>query len=221
MEQTVIILLAEGWLPSKTVTILAARGRCRRGGTMAGAKLWAIMMASAATLLVQQSPLAARVYRVEDYGIELRAPPERIVCVNGSWEHVHGYGYNISPPLNCENNTDHTRASLVGIHADFNTAEWTFSEFARITCQGRNASLPNALFAGLDFYSRRTLHCAVEDKGEISIYAMAEGGHAADTHKSCVQYDAYLVTRRERIKKDLPLFKDFLRRVTIKPVTCD
>jgi hypothetical protein len=192
----------------------------KEGGTMAGAKQRATVMAIATTLLVQQSPLAARVYRVEDYGIELRAPPGRVVCANGSWEHVHGLEYNIGPPLNCKNNTDQTHPRHVRIEGDFNTAEWTFSEFAKIVCKGRRASLPHVSFSGLDFPGRKTLHCIVEDKGEISIYAMAEEGRASDTHKSCVQYTAYLVTRRDSIKKDLPIFRDFLRRVTIKPVTC-
>jgi len=187
---------------------------------MAGAKRWVIMMVMAASLLVQQSPLAARVYRVEDYGIELRAPPGRVVCENGSWQHVHGFEYNIGPPLNCEKNTDKTRPRHVRVEGLFNTAEWTFRKFARITCRGRKVSLPNGSFAGLDFRGRKTLHCAVEDKGEIYIHAMAEQGHDPDTHKSCAQYDAFLVTRREMIKKDLILFKDFLSRVTIKPGAC-
>lgn len=180
----------------------------------------AILVLCAMALPYQPSVAASRVYETEDYGLRLRAPQGRIVCPGLSWTHVHGFGYNIRAPWNCRKNTDRTSIGAVGIWADFNVVPWSLRHAARITCKGRPFALNSTQLARINFRGRRTLHCAVIDKGDISIHALAEQGWSPDMHASCVQYDAYLITQPSQLERDLPAFEAFLKNVTIKRVTC-
>lgn len=180
----------------------------------------AILIFCAMGMPYQPSFAAGRVYETEDYGIRLHAPEGRVVCPGLSWTHVHGFGYNISPPFDCRKNTERTRATMVGIWADFNVVPWTLQHSAKLECKGRPFALTPAQWARISFRGRKTIHCAVMDKGTLSINALTEQGWVPDMKASCVQYNAYLITRPSRLEKDLPAFEAFLNNVTLKRDVC-
>lgn len=180
----------------------------------------AILIFCAMGMPYQPSFAADRVYQAEDFGILLHAPKGRIVCPVLSWTHVHGFNYNVSPPLDCRKNTERTRASVVGIAADYNTAPWTLRYEAKLVCKGRPFALTQAQLARMNFRGRKTIHCAVIDKGTLSIFALTEQGWVPDMKASCVQYDAYLITRPSQLEKDLPAFEAFLNNVTLTRAPC-
>jgi len=180
----------------------------------------AILIFCAMGMPYQPSFAAGRVHETEDFGIRLYVPKGRIVCPVLSWTHVHGFNYNVSPPLDCRKNTERTRASIVGITANFNTVPWTLQHAAKLECEGRPFALTPAQWARINFRGRKTIHCAAMDKGTLSINALTEQGWEPDMKASCVQYNAYLITRPSRLEKDLPAFEAFLKNVTIKRNVC-
>lgn len=187
---------------------------------MRRSKLPAILAVGSMILPCNPSFAAARLYESKDYAIRLKAPAGRAVCPGLSWTHVHGFSYNITPPWDCRKNTENTRVSLVGIWADFNAVPWSFRQYQRLTCKGKKITLPADQLAQLNFNGRKTTHCVVTDKGEISVYAMTEQGYDKDMHASCIPYDAYLITRAARLQKDLPAFATFLKNLTFTRSGC-
>lgn len=162
----------------------------------------------------------ARIYESEDFAIRLKAPAGQVVCPALSWQHVHGFGYDVSPPWNCERDSGWKHVSFVGIWAAYNVVPWSFRKFKKLTCKGQQIALPTDQLARLAFKGRKTAYCAVKDKGEISVHAMTEQGYDRDFHASCIQYDAYLFTRAGRLTKDLSAFATFMKNLTISKFAC-
>jgi hypothetical protein len=161
----------------------------------------------------------AQVVTSAEYGFSATVPSGMAVCVGRSGTHVHGVG-SVLAGQSCENSD---RGASFSLWADYNAA---FEEDAVSVLRLRSGCENSGLGVGewADAISALpTAFCRVDQSdGSVEVLLVAQAGRwpaTSDTQTPYINYTAALNSSRERIEKDLAVFKSFLASVRIRPVS--
>lgn len=160
----------------------------------------------------------------EEFGISAVFPPDTAVCDAESGTHHHGYygrpGYRGSL---CSPSADTPEAVVLGIHGDYNAAEYRTPRDVRTgDCL---SEFPDEAMLAPDGkpFALRTLPstpCILEeddDRVTILVTGLAGRRHGDESGVPTVTYSAWLTTSRDRLSGDKALFQRFLADLVLTP----
>jgi hypothetical protein len=157
-----------------------------------------------------------------EMGVSAIFPPGSQVCLGRSGDAPRGfYAWYGATVQGCPERGD-IPATAMGINTSFNALDYTSLRRAAMNCDPLSDKVRGRLDGGtFGIPGHRSLACQdLQNDGtiEITVYAMA-GRSEWSPHAPEVIYFASLTTGPERLDRDLRMFRTFLGRLHIGPIS--
>ncbi len=165
-------------------------------------------------------------YRSEGFGFEVAFPPGGTVCttVPGFFNrNVNGfYAWYDSGRITCRSEQVQRGMTVLGIRADYNTAEWPAERLLSGHClDGSRLGIDIARVRALSFPAHASLTCLSQDEdGAIEVEVVTQAGDPLNSgDQPSINYTALLITTPARFEANLARFRTFLASARITPVS--
>jgi hypothetical protein len=167
----------------------------------------------------------AKVYRTEEFGIELPIPKGVLSCPNPPGVHDHGPVLLLGSVRrnSCTNFSDNERIRYIEVFAEYNVAQDTLylQDFLKRQCTGITKKPCGKPPYGLELPGLTSLAGRVDHPdGWTDIIVVTEAGKPApdvDPTVPSMHYTITLLTARKHFQRDLAVFRKVLKTIRINP----
>lgn len=168
---------------------------------------------------VNQAP-----YRSDAFGFEVAFPPGSIACAGIPGHFNRNYNSFVAwydgNPATCASGQPRSGMTVLGMRADFNTAEWGWEDLLSDDClDGSKLGIDIAQVRTLSFPGHPSLTCLTQgEDGSIEIRVVTQAGEPfSEGGPPDVNYEAFLFTDPARFETNLTRFRMFLASARMFP----
>lgn len=181
----------------------------------------AIALTAGCGILLLVATNSPNLHRNDEFGLKVSFPDGGKVCVASSGDHPHGfYAWYGGRQTDCGSTNADPSASVLSIYASYNTTfEASPRQVLSEACRRGSASSANAIdLGGLSIPELASDACSIQrPDGSLEIEVGAQGGElvADGTAHPRINYSASLITRLDRVDRDLAMFREFLSGINV------
>jgi len=178
-----------------------------------------IKLATCSVMILSDTQANARIVHIPEICMRVTVPDNRSICpdLSPTFHYVHGLYFELDARRDCK--ADGPKINRIGVWEDANSGDETLKDYIKIECGHSRMPIKRN---GLRLSGMRSISCIYPDRPfglRVNLVGYA-GSWDKKPDQPAIFYKVWMITQRDRLRRDMVTFETFVREAKIEDGRC-